>query len=94
VKLLADVDAFRKDGQCPVCAARDDESEYAGGRARLLKLLEGQHRAMVAAFAERGPEARALEDDAFIPRARVEEMAEELARARLQALREEHGIPA
>jgi hypothetical protein len=78
VKLLADVDAFRKDGQCPVCAEREADAQTGRHRKRLIELLT----------------QGAPDEGELVPRDEVEAMAETMAQERLAALREEHGIPA
>jgi hypothetical protein len=44
VKLLADVDAFRQGGECPVCAEREAEAEAHGEKSRemILRLILGR----------------------------------------------------
>jgi hypothetical protein len=89
VKFLSDLELYRRDGdECPRCSGRDLDEEDAHAGAKLMKLIEGQRRAMVAAFAENGPSGRPLEADGFVPRAQVEVLAEELAQARLQVLKQ------
>jgi hypothetical protein len=78
VKLLADIDAFRQDGECPVCAEREADAQTGRHRKRLIELLS------------RG----APDEGELVPRDQVEAMAEKMAQERLAALREEHGIPA
>ena len=42
VKLLADVDAFSRDGGCPVCAERAADVAAGTHRQKLLELLLGR----------------------------------------------------
>lgn len=70
-------------GECQVC--RDRDAEASGARAKLAALL----------LARADPDRRGPEDPAVL-RERVDELEAELAdeRARLRALREEHGLVA
>jgi hypothetical protein len=108
VKLLADVDAFSREGGCPVCAER--EAEGPAEALKLLALLEKyiEFIAREEFFAEEYVDSKGVvraaaeehdsEMTAMIRRAlrRAREghddLVEELAQARLQALREEHGL--
>jgi hypothetical protein len=53
VKLLADVDAFSRDGQCPRCAEADGEA--VGARERLLAAKRQVRRRRRSSSTKRGP---------------------------------------
>lgn len=85
VRFLADLELYRQDGECPRCAARAADAEAGGHRARLIELLSRR----ADGWAE-----QADEHNLVALAGRVEQLEAELVeeRARLQALREEHGV--